>query len=844
MTTAFLLGAFGVVACGADSADQDEPRPEPPLADGGADHRDASVDEGDGGVPDAGDPDAPDASDGGAPEAGDADSDAQPDGDAAADTDGAADSGHDGSLPDPWGDDHEPVSPAASMAAKRADHAAVRLADGRVIVMGGREGGSAGPIVEAFDPNTDTWSAPDLTNAPTHPGNVAYLLSSGEVAVTQTDLSTSVHFYDPETGAFRAGASPAHSTTAPFSVLLPSGRAYTAGGYTTGGTTVLSARFYNPETDEWKSSELREPRRGASAVPLDDRHALIAGGRHGLRDLYSAEIVDTTTGESLYTGSPRQWFDGSEIVLLDGGDLLMAGGADFDRNPQSQAERFSIDTGRWSLVEPMVVARQDFTLTKIGDGRVLAIGGRVQESSSVSKALASIEIYDPAKDEWRRVGELETPRYLHRATLLQDGRVLVTGGMGALGYLGSAEIIDIANSCANDESCGCEPESDEALCARYESTCAKSTLEDRCGSSREVSCQASVCSTTEVCESGPGGSSRCIEKPTAGSRFHVEKFSSSNELQAPLGVGVDLEGLPIVIEQGTAIGEPAAKQATALNLRLPSGRWVRQGLTRSNPSISTFFAEGQAPHALASPTEGVSLYHRWVKNVWETRRVSGLATPAGLGRKLLVDGSGHASLARAERWSASGYWLRFTELGDPVASVNVEYVNGNGFIVDAALDASGEPHIVYVDSEDGLKYATRDEGVWLTEVVDADSRGSARIFIDKDGPRVVYREGNDTHDIRHARPGATGWVIESWPLPSGISAPVFAMGKDGKVRAAFRQEGAVNYAIREASGWATEPVFTPAGTGGISVNALELTREDKPLIVMRLGQIRYFATIW
>ena len=94
----------------------------------------------------------------------------------------------------------------------------------------------------------------------------------------------------------------------------------------------------------------------------------------------------------------------------------------------------------WSLTGSMSTARYLHTATLLPDGRVLVSGGHNDNGGT----LANAEIYDPALGTWSLTGSMSTARYFHRATLLPDGRVLVNGGTGNSGSLASAEIYDPA----------------------------------------------------------------------------------------------------------------------------------------------------------------------------------------------------------------------------------------------------------------------------------------------------------------------------------------------------------------------------------------------------------------
>lgn len=95
---------------------------------------------------------------------------------------------------------------------------------------------------------------------------------------------------------------------------------------------------------------------------------------------------------------------------------------------------------RWTATGSMNEARYLHTATLLLDGRVLVAGG-----ASSDEITASAEIYDPATGAWSRVGALGEPRYDHTATRLADGRVLVAGGRTTGDViLDSAELFDPA----------------------------------------------------------------------------------------------------------------------------------------------------------------------------------------------------------------------------------------------------------------------------------------------------------------------------------------------------------------------------------------------------------------
>ena len=75
-----------------------------------------------------------------------------------------------------------------------------------------------------------------------------------------------------------------------------------------------------------------------------------------------------------------------------------------------------------------------FTATLLNDGRVLVTGG------FDGQVTARAELYDPSAGKFISAGTMSTPRAGHTATLLADGRILIAGG--SYGREPSAELFE------------------------------------------------------------------------------------------------------------------------------------------------------------------------------------------------------------------------------------------------------------------------------------------------------------------------------------------------------------------------------------------------------------------
>src|SRR5262245_6813119 len=112
-----------------------------------------------------------------------------------------------------------------------------------------------------------------------------------------------------------------------------------------------------------------------------------------------------------------------------------------------------------------------------------------------------------------------------------------------------------------------------------------------------------------------------------------------------------------------------------------------------------------------------------------------------------------------------------------------------------ALDAAGNPHIVFRASADFPVYATRRAGVWTQETIEDPflSCGSyASIALDRSGtPHVAYYNSSN-QNLRYATRNGSGngsnWTAEAVDAPVGVAVGLYtsiAVSSSGLVHIAY-----------------------------------------------------------
>ena len=112
-------------------------------------------------------------------------------------------------------------------------------------------------------------------------------------------------------------------------------------------------------------------------------------------------------------------------TALPSGKLLVAGGMDSNGGSLATAEFIDLSTTSVKGSSRMADARAGHTATTLRDGRVVLAGGYN------GRYLGSVEVFDPARQRFEVMGELNEGRSGHTATLLSDGRILLVGGVGS-----------------------------------------------------------------------------------------------------------------------------------------------------------------------------------------------------------------------------------------------------------------------------------------------------------------------------------------------------------------------------------------------------------------------------
>ena len=219
-------------------------------------------------------------------------------------------------------------SPTAPLHTRRALHSTSVLADGRVLVAGGRTCGDPPPATcdftvrtataELYDPATGTWTPTGSMHAPRHTTSAAPLpggrvvVPAGFSAADPHDTDSTADVYDPSTGTWsltsnlsRSRARQGAMALADGSVLVGPGSRSTTFGPPFVATINPTTETYDPASDIWQlttGQPLLPGRFNFQQATLPNGLALMVGGFGG-----PAGGEALTTSAELYDPATRSW---------------------------------------------------------------------------------------------------------------------------------------------------------------------------------------------------------------------------------------------------------------------------------------------------------------------------------------------------------------------------------------------------------------------------------------------------------------------------------------------------------------------------------------------------------
>jgi hypothetical protein len=351
---------------------------------------------------------------------------------------------------------YEPITgafaPAEPMTARRFDHTATLLSDGRVLIVGGYGGAAGGAALvtaEVYDPAarpspqpspTPSWGS--LRSAGVmftpHGDAAATLLNDGRVLIAGGSypgalvgqgggsiVTASAELYDPTAGVFLGTGSMSTPRDWATATLLHDGRVLVAGGEADDvtGSSLASAELFDPRTGSFSSTgSMTTPRAHHTATLLPDGRVLIVGGTTeswGEGELASAEIYDPSTGLFTATGSMAAGRIGQSAILLADGRVLVSGGWR-SHQPLTTVEFYSVGTGAFSPGHPLAFPGGGSSATLLPDGLVLVAGD--------GPGATSAELYEPGTGKSTVLPSMMVGLSGGTAVLLHSGRVLLAEG--------------------------------------------------------------------------------------------------------------------------------------------------------------------------------------------------------------------------------------------------------------------------------------------------------------------------------------------------------------------------------------------------------------------------------
>jgi hypothetical protein len=214
----------------------------------------------------------------------------------------------------------------------------------------------------------------------------------------------------------------------PTNTTLGNGQVLTISGGDTAGLLNRVPEVYQPGTNVWRALT-----KATRSIPY---YPMMFVGPNG-RVFYAGPDQSTAfldaTGLGAWTTGPLRnccFRDYGSAAMFDAGKILVLGGGNTPTNTAEVIDLYGAAT--WSYVGSMAVARRQHNATLLADGKVLVTGGTNAtgfNAAPTNSAVLAAELWDPANPGvWRPLAAMTHHRLYHsEALLLPDARVLSVG---------------------------------------------------------------------------------------------------------------------------------------------------------------------------------------------------------------------------------------------------------------------------------------------------------------------------------------------------------------------------------------------------------------------------------
>ncbi|EPX62261.1 hypothetical protein D187_008448 [Cystobacter fuscus DSM 2262] len=276
----------------------------------------------------------------------------------------------------------------------RQGHASVGLPDGRVLLVGGRDG-------------------------------------------TELELRTTL-FWEPETRRFHEGPPLLSARAQPFAVSLADGTVLVLGSdFDDDLNRGTRAEVLWPGASAWESAGQTVRLFHPGPVCVSGERVVIAGGRDNgfgfaiIDGQHLAPPLNQMT--EIWERGGRSWRMTSPLtcareeargVTLSDGRILVVGGWG-EGSALATAEVWEPRTGEWSATGSLPVPRSGFALTALPGGGAAVSGG----SLNYADPTETVELWDPVRGTWAPGPSLTGPRAGHHLVEVVPGTFLVVGAV-------------------------------------------------------------------------------------------------------------------------------------------------------------------------------------------------------------------------------------------------------------------------------------------------------------------------------------------------------------------------------------------------------------------------------